>query len=267
MSSIIKGRIYKNTEAVITVGKTLKVEEASKKKLEESYSDEFTPVNFEKSAKSTPNSKADGETGKMMTNAKDEANQIINNAYAEANQILASANAEVEQLKNSTNEKIKEQTEQAQNQIQAQQDEAKLLCDNLINQAENEKQHILSQTEPEIVDLIIDLVGHIISHEMDSNSRWVKYLVKKILNNENITSNIEIGLPQTVYSKLDEEEFSQLENIVKGSKVVERLDMDGYTCIISTDNGDIIYNPQETLKKVTDDLKLLKQIGEKYDKS
>ncbi len=249
MSSIIK-RHTNNNDAIVTVGKVL-----------ETPKDGFVNIQLGKEVLSSANTGAD----EIKQKAQKEANELLESAKQEANALIQSAQEQINQMQAQVDAELNAKKEQLETQLQQQRDDANKFCNNIRLEAEQEKAFIIQSAEGEVVDLITTLLSYIVSHELSSNSKWVKYIIKKILNNENVLSDIEIGLPSEVFVNLSEEDKKYMENLTKSAKIVERLDLEGYTCIISTDNGDIIYNPEETLMQVKKDLLLLKQIGEQYD--
>ncbi len=149
--------------------------------------------------------------------------------------------------------------------IAAQKEEAKRYIENLKQEAIREKNQTLAAIEGEVVDLVVHLLDHIIGNELSSSNKWVKCLVNKLLHNENIIKDAEIGLSSRVYASMTPVDIAEIEGLIKNVSIIERPDLQDYTCVILTDNGEICYDVNETLENVKKDLRLLEKLGDNND--
>ncbi|OON94086.1 MAG: hypothetical protein ATN31_00540 [Candidatus Epulonipiscioides saccharophilum] len=245
MSNIIKGSYPVNTQKVVEIGKH--------------FLEDSAPVLSMES----------------ITKLEEETRLTLENATAQADQMISEAKLEVEKMYELADKQIEEEKKEFEKQLNYKKDESDKEYANIINQANQsaqkiheqalfEKNQTLQNIESEVVDLVIALVGSIVSNEVSNSNKWIPYIVSKLLFGEDIAPDIEIGLSESVYDSLTKEELSDLSNVRKNAKVDVNDRLSGHTIEISTDRGQIIYDPFKSLREVTKDLKLLSEVEDGF---
>ncbi len=196
--------------------------------------------------------------------AQEKAQSIIDEAKKKATAITNKAEKDMKKYQDDMRKKIRQDKESADLHNAQEKENAQQYVEQLRSDAEYEKQVLLGNMEAEVVNLVLDLIGHIISHELADSNRWIGYLVRKILYQQRIIEPFEIGVSSSIYANLTEQDVMELTNIIKGTTLVERPDLPDYACIIGTDNGEIYYDTWNALESVRQDLLLVNQVGGAY---
>ncbi|OOB77533.1 MAG: hypothetical protein BEN18_01665 [Epulopiscium sp. Nuni2H_MBin001] len=197
--------------------------------------------------------------------AEDKAESIVEEARKEAVSITKKAEKDMKKYQDDMRKKIRQDKESADLHNAQEKENAQQYVEQLKYEAEQEKQVLLGNMETEVVNLVLDLLGHIISHELADSNRWIGYLVRKILYQQRIIEPFELGVSSKIFSTLTDSDIFELTNIIKGTTLIERPDLPDYACIIGTDNGEIYYDAWNALENVRQDLLLVHQVGDSHD--
>jgi len=214
-------------------------------------------------------------TMESITKLEAETRLLLENAKEQADSIISAAKLEVQQMHESTDKQIEEEKIEFEKQLKRREDELELQgadilfeayqnSDDIQAEALTEKKQILDSIEGSVIDLLISLLGSIVSNEIAHSNKWIAFLVHKLLFGEDIDPNIEIGLSKAVYDRLTEDEIVEIESINKGAQVVRNARLSDYTIEISTDRGQIIYDPLDSLEELKKDLRLLSEVSHDF---
>lgn len=240
MSNIIKSR-FVTGESVIEIGKSF-IEESVPNIAKENI------TKLEEEARAT------------LDNASLKANSILEEAKLEVEKKLELADKQIEEEKNEFEKQLNLRKEKTEKEIKFKLDEAIKSSEKIKKEAMIEKQKLLESLEGEVVDLVTTLIGHIVCNEVSQSNRWIAFLVRKLISGEDIAPNIEISLSDTLYESLSEDEIKEIESIIKGSTVNKKDYLNAYNVEISTDNGQILYDPIISLDEVIKDLNLISEV-------
>ncbi|OOO00129.1 MAG: hypothetical protein ATN35_08940 [Epulopiscium sp. Nele67-Bin004] len=257
MTSIVKGGRIKGESIPIRLGTIDDIPD------EEVLDDSMVFANQEEVNHKKEVNKFQREIGELLAKkqavieeTKSEASFILQDAKIQANTYAQEMQEKIEKDKKEADIHIGEMKKKAQKEIDVLKKKAK-------QQIEKEKKQVLVDSEPDIIDLVSDLLDFIISNEIENSGIWLKYLVRKILRQESSIENVKIQISSKVYSITTEDELEEIKTIAKNVTVSERSDLPDYACIIVTDVGEIHYDVSKTLDKVKKDLKLLNKVEEK----
>lgn len=201
----------------------------------------------EEDSESTIHAKAVQERVEMLQSTKEEISMLLAEAKAKANILLEETTLKAEKLIEEANAKALEVMEQAKRQALHIQEEALL-----------EKENYLKEAEPEIVEVIQKLVGHIVHEKIGEHTQWVLLLVKKMIEKEKIVEPTTLYLSEKLYSKITrkyEEAFAQLKvNLKQDTSLTDKA------CVLETSQGSISYDIDEGLKSVLEEIKILQNL-------
>lgn len=193
--------------------------------------------------------KAKEEAEVLLQAASEQAGQIVNDAKEQANSLLEQANAQKEALLEEIRQiQSKQETELLEKQKK------------LEEEIEAKRQEMLMQIQPQVTEMVKDLLQYIIGEEIYHQTDWVACVVKKMLMHPAIKGEIVIGLSPTLYNKLDEQEKQKLLELKSEVALEIEDDLEETICTVKTPQGNILYNPMETLQRVLNDIHILQNI-------
>lgn len=191
------------------------------------------------------------EAGNILVKARKEANNIIEQAYAQ----IDAERAKLE-------EDIKKQAQQEIEKLDAMEKEAHEKAEQILEGANQEKINMLENLEPEVTNVINNLIRHIIGYEIKNEIKWLSYLVKHMLQQQSLIKPFEVNVSKDLYERLDQIEIDKVENLGKGIKVVPNLYLKDDDIIVQTDMGEICYNITEGMERVIKDIEMVNLIEE-----
>ncbi len=136
-------------------------------------------------------------------------------------------------------------------------EEAQRQAELIIAKAHEEKEELIMSTEGELVETLIALLNHIISEEMNYQVDWVKCLVRKMLNKEDISGKVKVIISPILYARLSENELEAIKDISKDLVVETRDNLNETTCMIEFNQGSIVYDIAQGLERVINDTRIL----------
>ncbi|ONI47330.1 hypothetical protein AN644_00705 [Candidatus Epulonipiscium fishelsonii] len=185
----------------------------------------------------------------ILVKARKEANEIIEQAYIQA---------EADRLK--LEEDIKKQAQQEIEKLDIMEQEAHKKADEILQKANQEKLAMLGNLEPDVTNVISNLLRHIIGYEIKHEIKWLSYLVKHMLQQQSLIKPFEVHVSEELYEKLNQTEIDKVESLSKGLKVIPAPYLQDDDIVIQTDMGEISYNITEGMEKVIKDLEMVNSI-------
>lgn len=189
--------------------------------------------------------------------AKKEAMRIVQEAELKAQAILDQTQEQVYLMKQSFEEEMATYRNQVEEEVQAKQTQARQEVESIINAAYLEKESILKQAEPEIVELIVTLLHKIIDVKLISGIEWLTLFVKQVVEKEQFKESLQVIVAPQVLETHEE----ILKEAFKDLPVEVELLSDGRmkhtACRVETRTGGIMYDIEEGLQKILDELQLL----------
>lgn len=176
-----------------------------------------------------------------------EAENILSNASEKAQQIE-------EEARNQATKIIKEayhKQEEIHNQAQ---EEAKIIREAALD----EKKNMLEAVEGEVVEVMITLLQHIISEEVNGHIEWLKFVVRRLLLQEEISGEATLLVSPRTMELLEEEQEVFLASLSKLAAIEVADTLNDTTCVLTTKQGNIEYDITEGLKNVIKELRILK---------
>lgn len=216
------------------------------------------PVTFSDANDETISSVYD--VNETLKKAKEEAQAIIEQASLKANQIIQDALNKIKIQEEESEKYSKQIIEEARNRETAILEEAKSKAEMMIKEAEKRKKSCIAEAEKDMVQMIVKIVGHVISQELVDNTDWVGLLVKRMIDTENISDNVEVFVPRKVYTQLTSEDIKNFSNDKVTVTIKEDETLDDAKIVLVTQQGNIEYDVQAGLKKVIHDIKVLQSI-------
>ena len=248
MSKIFKSsdiRIDENNRVDIRInGKNKKVEDKIKDNLK---SDEISEKgnNILESA----NNKAKIIEENAVKKAKSEAESIIENSKIEGDKIINSSKEEANKIKEDAyNDGYSQGFRKGEEEVELIKKEA----EKLIIEADKYKDELIEDLEPEIIELILDLVVKLLSDEVEINPDVVGILIRKGLNEAAVTGDISIHVSKEDYEYVEDNRNEILAGVETMAKITidEDLSLSKSECIIETEFGNINANLDEQFKEL-----------------
>ena len=198
------------------------------------------------------------EAEKIITVAKNEASNIIEQALKQAqdesNDIITLANAEAEVIEKKAQENgYKTGIKEAQSEA----DNIKQQAENIKNEAILWKKNQEESLEPQIVNLIINIIEKLINQTINPNI--IINLIKQGLNSSTIIGNIIIYVSQNDHSYVLEHK-DEILALTDGSvkvDIVKDLSLNDNDCIIETPFGNIDSSLNQQLENLIQDLRYI----------
>ena len=246
LSSIIKGERIR-TQSIIDFSSRQMEKNTQDKYIKETteqidFSEEKRLIDFEKEKLK--------EVQKIIDAKLQEADSKVRQMLLEAAQKANALQEEAEQLKT----QLLFEIEQHKVTIL---EEAHQKAEHIVAKAYEEKEEIISRTENELVETLITLLNHIISEEMNYSSEWIKCLIRKMLNKEDISGGIKVIISPILYTRLSEDELQAIKAISKDLIVETKEQMSETTCLIEFNQGSIVYDVTQGLQRVIKDIRML----------
>ncbi len=181
-----------------------------------------------------------------LAQANKQVNQILFEAKTKAKAIEEAA----EELKNNLLSKALEEKEEILQDAHRQAEEIRA-------DAYKEKNELIMGTEEELVNMLMALLNHIISEEMQYQTEWLKCLVRKMLSKDEILGEVKVIISPILFNRLSEEEIVVIEGIQKGLTIETKDNLNETTCIIEYNQGTIVYDVTQGLERVIKDTRIL----------
>lgn len=196
----------------------------------------------------------------LLKQAKLEAAQILAEAQDDAKRIIEQANQQVSQMHLDSEKICLELQEEVKLKVASIQEDAKRESENLINEAYHEKEAILRGVEPEIVNLVQQLVSHIVQEELVAHTEWIMLLLKKARQKEHIRERVELIINPTLAQRLSEKEREAIQSFGEGVTLNIDESLNDTSCAIKTSHGSMVYDVKQGLEKVLKELSILQSL-------
>ncbi len=259
MSRIFKAgsvQIDKNNRVIVDVNNYDFISKTNEK--------EYIPHIEEVEDKYTSNVTNEELAEKIISNAQVESEEIINNAKLEANDIIEKAKLEAENIyserynvgyDNGYESAKEEAYNDAKNEVTSMKNEAS----KILEEAKEEKEKILNDLEPQVVELVYNIVEDLVKTEMKYDNTLILSLVKEGINSTTILEKITIKLSDVDYDLVVEEK-EELEKLIDSSKelkIIKDFTLQNNDCIIETDFGYVNCSIDDKLKTLKKNLELI----------
>lgn len=209
-------------------------------------------------------SKEDGlgeyDIDQILTNAKRQAEEIIQNATEKARDMIQEALNTIQAKEEESQKYVDQLIEDAHVEKTAILDEANRKAEMITKEAEQKKNECIVEAEQDMINMIIDVVRHVIGKELMDNSQWVGLLVRKMIDTENISEDIDVFVPKEVYTKLTTQDIQNLSNDKVKVTIREDDSLNDTKIVVATKQGNIEYDVQMGLEKVIHDIKVLQSL-------
>lgn len=202
----------------------------------------------------------DYDIDQILANAKRQAEEIIQNATEKARDMIQEALNTIQGKEEESQKYVDQLIENANIEKTAILEEAKSRADMIIKEAEQKKNQCIVEAEQDMVNIIIDIVGHVISKELADNSQWVSLLVRKMIDTENISEEIDVFVPKDIYTKLATEDIQKLSNDKVKVTIREDDSLNDTKIVVATKQGNIEYDVKMGLEKVFHDIRVLQSL-------
>ncbi len=200
------------------------------------------------------------DTDIILTKASQEAEEIVRNATRKANSIIQEA-LNTMQAKEEENQKYaNEIIEEAHIKETAILEEAKIEAKKIIDEAQQKKHECILEAEQDMIKMIIDIAEHVISKELVDNNVWVGCLVRKMIDKENLSDEVEVFVSKEVYAKFTSEDIEKLSNDKTKVIIKEDESLNSTKIIVVTQQGNIEYDAKIGLEKVIHDIEVLQSL-------
>lgn len=128
--------------------------------------------------------------------------------------------------------------------------------------AQAQKQQILSQAEPEIIEMIIAICEKLISEEVNYNQETIFLLIRKALQEvsaDGTDAEISIKVPPDEYDYVLENRDSIVKNVSNPSKIkiLSDMNLNKGVCVVETAFGSVECNIGESFAEVKKQMRLI----------
>lgn len=193
----------------------------------------------------------------IIENANNEAARLVENAKKEAEEIIETAREKAISLA----EEIKKEAEEKgyNDGLQKGEIEAKSLIDQAnetLLSAKAEKQQILNSAEPQIIDLVQDLLNKLIGETVKINNDIILHLIRKGLSTANASGKLSIHISVEDYDNVINNKHL-IETYVDSDKELEFVKdvlLGKNECIIETPFGNVDSSLDSQLESLKQDL-------------
>lgn len=228
--------------------------------LEQDFTDdEFIPVNLASAPEDEPEPLMTPE--ELMAAAKERADELIaeaeetarENAEREAEEIRAAAMSEASLIRDrARNDGYNKGYEQGTAAAEAMKNEAA----SLLEDARNERERILAEIEPQVVDLTVDILDKILGDVKVIEPQVVLYLVKKGLSETKMSGEITVKVSDSEYDAVVDNKQLVPELAAASAKIeiVRDHSLASGDCVIETEFGNVDCSIDEQFKKVRESL-------------
>lgn len=178
----------------------------------------------------------------ILRRAKREAEKIIKKAEVQAAITLADAVAQSETMRKEMLEKShKEGYENGYAKGMAEADAIKQEAQNICSDAENEREKILEDIEPQIVELVLAITSKLLSDTAEINPQVVINLIKQGIVESTITGDIKIRVSPDDFETVAEHREDILSLVGGGTDIdiLKDFSLNKLDCIIETPFGNI----------------------------
>ncbi len=196
---------------------------------------------------------AQNEREEILTTAKEEASAIIQKAKEEAEKIYS------ERYNQGYDNGYESAKEQAYNDVLDETTAMKNEALEIVGKANEEKEAILNELEPEIISLIYTIVEDLVKVEMKYDNTLILSLVKEGVSSTTILEKITIKLSDKDYDLViqQKEEVEKLIDSSKELKIIKDFTLENNDCIIETDFGYVNCSIDNKLKILKKNLELI----------
>jgi len=211
---------------------------------EDEMKDEMKDAEVERQTDST-----DLEAEAILDEARQRAEEILRNALDEAEAIKKAAEAEKLNLLQEVVKKQETLLEQAKKESKQIYDEA---C--------YEKQQIIKGIEEELADTLKSLLQYLVGEEVYNNKKWLLGIVRRMLSNDGLKTDIKILVSPHLYSKLTDEDREKLTSTRDHVTLHASEAISDTACRVESTEGAIEYDVQSGLDQVISDIKILQNL-------
>lgn len=179
---------------------------------------------------------------KMLQGAKSEAERIIKKAHVDAERIFLDVKSQCDKLKDETiNSAHKQGYDEGYSKGIAEAEGIKAKAQQTLTNAESERETILNEIEPQMVDLIIKITSKLLNDTAQINPQIILNLIKQGLNETTITGDIVIHVSNDDFEFVTANK-NVIEDMVGGGTSIEiakNSTINKSDCIIETQFGNI----------------------------
>ena len=193
----------------------------------------------------------------ILETARKQAESIIENAKNEAQKIIENSYAEIEENANKIyleNQEIgyNDGYLKGENDAQALKDEAQ----QLILNAQNEREILEKEIEPNLINLVIDISQKILTKAFEINPEIISLLIKKGLENVKDISNIKIYVSENQYEYLinNKDDIIGVDTIKNNIEILKKASLEDDSCFIETEFGSIQCGAREQFNGIKEAL-------------
>lgn len=132
----------------------------------------------------------------------------------------------------------------------------------VIQDAQEEKQQILKEAEPEVIEMIIGICGKLISEEINFNKDTILILVRKALkevSSDMSDSEISIKVSPDEYDYVLDNKDSIMKSVSnpENIKILNDINLDKGVCIVETAFGSVKCNVEESFSEIKKQMRLI----------
>lgn len=198
------------------------------------FDDEFGVSDFEESFEITDEEK--------ISEAELKANEIIESAQMEASQIILNANSEADTIRQNTFEESKDEGykagyDEAMAEVEALKNEALAIKQSAVD----EKQELIDGVEPELINLVINVLDKIFKKSVDINPQIIIALIKEGISNATVTGDLFVHVSSDDYDTVvsNKKDILALTDGNTNIEIIKDLSLNKGDCIIETPFGNI----------------------------
>lgn len=179
----------------------------------------------------------------IITKAKQDADRIISEAEKKAAQVLKNANKDAIILKSQIEEEVRKKS--YEEGFHKGSEESEKIINQANKELENaikEKEEIINEIEPQMVELIIDISKKILGDIAKTNHQYISYLIKKGFSKVKEEGNkVIIRLSPEDYPSIMESKDELFEELGINStiEIIKDSSLSFSHCIIETEFGNI----------------------------
>jgi flagellar assembly protein FliH len=193
------------------------------------------------------------EAEKVLDEARQRAEEILKKALIEATDIKQAAEDESYLIRQEALREQETLREQAR-------EDARQIYDKIYSQAQDEKEQIINSIEGELADTLKTLLQYLIGEEVYQNTKWLLSIVKRMLSNDALKTDIKVFISPHVYDRLSDKEIEDLANIRDTVTLHRSEALSDTACRVESNEGAIEYDVKSGLDQVISDIKILQNL-------
>lgn len=202
-----------------------------------------------------------GKRREELSRIEEEIQKKLKDADNKVETLLSDAASKCELMERKIKDKESEVLAKAHRSSEEMIQQAEVEASQIIEAAQAEKRSLLQSTEGEVVEILITLLKHIISEEMNENVEWLRLVVRKMLMQDQSSDTFKLVVSPYCLQLIEKDQKHFLEGLSKVTTIESNETLNDTSCILETNQGNIEYDVSYGLEKIISEIRILKGLS------